>query len=58
MALFLTSMMMSSAAITLDSSKWFFGNALLMMAMPAGLAVYGFYVSRGGEAILGRRVLD
>jgi hypothetical protein len=57
-ALFLTNMMMSSAVITLDSSKWFFGNAMLMMAIPAGLALYGFYISRGGEPVFGRRVLD
>jgi len=31
---------------------------MLMIAMPAALAFYGFYVSRGGEPLLGRRVLD
>jgi hypothetical protein len=51
-------MMMSNAVITLDSSTWFFGNAMLMIAMPAAIAVYGFYVARGGEPLLGRRVLD
>ena len=56
--LFLTNMTMSSAVVTLDASKWFFGNSLLLMAMPAALAVYGFYASRGGEPLLGTRVLD
>ena len=27
-------------------------------AMPVALALYGFYVSRGGEPLLGRRILD
>jgi hypothetical protein len=56
--LFLTNLMMSGAVVTLDSSKWFFGNAMLLMALPTALAFYGFYVSRGGEPLLGRRVLD
>jgi hypothetical protein len=30
----------------------------LIMAIPAVLACYGFYVSRGGEPLFGRAVLD
>ncbi|HET7696715.1 MAG TPA: serine/threonine-protein kinase [Vicinamibacterales bacterium] len=56
--LFLVNMMMNTAVVTLDSSRWFFGNSLLLIAMPAAVACYGFYVSRGGEPLLGRRVLD
>jgi hypothetical protein len=56
--LFLTNFMMSSAAVTLDSSKWFFGNSVLLIAIPAALACYAFYASRGGEPLLGRRLLD
>jgi hypothetical protein len=56
--LFLTNFMMSSAAVTLDSSKWFFGNSVLMIAIPAALACYAFFASRGGEPLLGRRLLD
>lgn len=56
--LFLTNVMMSSAAATLDSSKWFFGNSVLVVAIPALLACYAFYASRGGEPLLGRRLLD
>ena len=51
-------LMMSSAAVTLDSSKWFFGNSVLLIAIPAALACYAFYASRGGEPLLGRRLLD
>jgi serine/threonine-protein kinase len=56
--LFLTNEMMSSAAVTLDSSRWFFGNSVLIVAIPVALACYAFYVSRGGEPLLGRRLLD
>jgi predicted Ser/Thr protein kinase len=56
--LFLTNEMMSSAAVTLDSSKWFFGNSMLIIALPVALACYAFYASRGGEPLLGRRILD
>ena len=56
--LFLVNVMMSSALVTLDPSRWFFGNAMLLLALPAAIAAYGFYVSRGGEPLLGRRVLD
>ena len=56
--LVLTNQMLSSAAVTLDSSQWFFGNSVLTIAVPAALACYAFYASRGGEPLLGRRLLD
>jgi hypothetical protein len=56
--LFLVLFMMSSATFTFDSSRWFFGDSILLMAIPAALALYGFYVSRGGEPLFGRPVLD
>jgi serine/threonine-protein kinase len=56
--LFLVNLMTSSAVVTLDSSKWFFGSSVLLIAMPIALAGYGFYVSRGGEPLFGRRLLD
>jgi len=56
--MFLVNLTTESAVITLDSSKWFFGDSLLLIAIPVGLAVYGFYVSRGGEPLLGTRLLD
>jgi serine/threonine-protein kinase len=56
--LFLVNLMTTSALVTLDPSKWFFADSLLLIAMPVALACYGFYVSRGGEPLLGRRILD
>ena len=56
--LFLANFVMSSAVVTLDPSKWFFPTSALLIAIPAALALYGFYVARGGEPLLGRRVLD
>jgi len=56
--LFVVNIMTSSAVITLDPSKWFFGDSLLLIAIPVGLAIYGFYVSRGGEPVFGSRLLD
>jgi len=56
--LFFIYFVMGSAAITLDSSRWFFSSSLVLIAIPALLAAYGFYASRGGEPIFGARLLD
>jgi hypothetical protein len=56
--LYFVSFTMSSAAVTLDTSRWFFRDSLVMLAIPALLAFYGFYASRGGEPLLGARLLD
>jgi predicted Ser/Thr protein kinase len=56
--LFLVYFMLSSAAVTLDPSRWFFGDSVLLLLVPAALACYGFYASRGGEPLFGRRLLD
>jgi hypothetical protein len=58
MTLFLVNLLMSGAVVTLDPSNWFFADSLLLMAVPATLAFYGFVVSRGGEPLFGRAVLD
>ncbi len=58
MVLFLVNFIISNAIVTFDPSKWFFGDSLLLMMIPAALALYGFYISRGGEPLLGRRLLD
>ena len=55
--LFFVEFMFSGAAITLDPSSWFFGDSLLLILIPTTLALYGFYASRGGEPLLGRRSL-
>ena len=58
MALFLVNFLTSATLVTLDPSKWFFGDSMLLIAMPVAIASYGFYVSRGGEPLLGKRLLD
>jgi hypothetical protein len=58
MAAFLVNFMIANAVVTFDASRWFFGDSVLLMAVPAALACYGFYISRGGEPLLGRRLLD
>jgi hypothetical protein len=47
-----------STVLTLDPSKWFFPASAWMLALGIALAGYGFYAARGGEPLLGRRILD
>ena len=56
--LFLVDSIVSGAAFTLDTSRWFFADAMLVLLIPVAMACYGFYASRGGEPLLGRRLLD
>jgi predicted Ser/Thr protein kinase len=56
--LFLVENIITNAAFTLDTSKWYFADSLLVLLIPITMAVYGFYASRGGEPLLGRRLLD
>jgi len=56
--LFFVNFVLSSAIVTLDTSRWFFSTSLIQLAIVASLALYGFYASRGGEPIFGRRLLD
>jgi hypothetical protein len=58
MVLFLVNFVISNAAFTLDTSAWFFTDSLLVTLIPIAMACYGFYASRGGEPLLGRRILD
>lgn len=58
MTMFFVSFILSSGVMTFDPSRWFFGNSLLLMLIPAALACDGFYASRGGEPLFGRRLLD
>ena len=57
-AAFFVLYVMGNAVITLDTTRWFFSDSVLQLLIPAGLAVYGFYVSRGGEPIFGGKLLD
>jgi len=50
--------LMANAVITLDTSRWFFSDSLVQLLIPAALACYGFYASRGGEPIFGNKLLD
>ena len=43
---------------TLNPSVWFFPQWLGLMLFIASLAAYGFYASRGGEPLFGKRLLD
>jgi serine/threonine-protein kinase len=56
--MFFVNFVLSSAVLTLDTSKWFFPTSATLLLMVAGLAIYGFYASRGGEPLLGRRILE
>jgi serine/threonine-protein kinase len=56
--LFLVNHFVTNAGVTLDTSRWFFADALLPIVATALLAWYGFYASRGGEPLFGRRLLD
>jgi serine/threonine-protein kinase len=56
--MFFVNFILSSAVITLDTSRWFFGVSVIQLVIPSALALYGFYASRGGEPIFGARLLD
>jgi serine/threonine-protein kinase len=58
MTLFFVNFALSTSVPTLDTSKWFFPASAGLLLFIALLAVYGFYASRGGEPLLGRRILD
>jgi serine/threonine-protein kinase len=49
---------LSSAVLTWNSAAWFFSTSVTLLLIMAALSVYGFYASRGGEPLLGRRILD
>jgi serine/threonine protein kinase len=49
---------LSSAVLTSNSAAWFFSTSVTLLFIMTALAVYGFYASRGGEPLLGRRILD
>lgn len=54
----LVNIMIGSAILTFDPTRWFFADSMVLVAIPAALAVYGFYVSRAGEPLFGRAVID
>ena len=56
--LVVTQFIVGNGVLTFDMSRWFFTNSLLLLLIPTGLAIFGFYASRGGEPLLGRQLLD
>jgi predicted Ser/Thr protein kinase len=50
--------LVGSAVLTADPSKWFFPASTALLLCIAALATYGFYAARGGEPLLGTRILD
>jgi serine/threonine-protein kinase len=56
--LFFVNFVLGSSALTIDASRWFFPSTLTALLLVASLAAYGFYSSRGGEPLLGRRLLE
>jgi serine/threonine-protein kinase len=57
-AFFAFQFIVSNAALTLDTTRWFFPTSMGLLAGVAAIAVYGFYAARGSEPLLGARVLD
>ena len=56
--MFFINFMLSLAVLTLDTSRWFFPQTAAALLLVAVFAIYGFYASRGGEPLLGTRLLD
>ena len=55
---FAVNILLQSGVFTLDPSRWFFPASTTLLLIVAALAFYGFYASRGGEPLLGKRILD
>ena len=58
MTFFAVNFLLQIGVITLDPSLWFFPASTALLLIVSALAVYGFYASRGGEPLLGKRILD
>jgi len=58
MTFFAVNFLLQIGVITLDPSLWFFPASTTLLLIVSALAVYGFYASRGGEPLLGKRILD
>jgi tRNA A-37 threonylcarbamoyl transferase component Bud32 len=56
--LFFVNFALATSVPTLDVSKWFFPASTGLLLFIAALAAYGFYASRGGEPLFGRRILE
>ena len=58
MTFFVVNFLLTAGVLTLDPSRWFFPGSTALLLIVSALAFYGFYASRGGEPLLGRRILD
>jgi hypothetical protein len=58
MTFFAVNFFLQYGVLTLDPSRWFFPASIALLLIVSTLAVYGFYASRGGEPLLGKRILD
>jgi serine/threonine-protein kinase len=58
MTFFAVNFLLQYGVLTLDPSRWFFPTSIGLLLIVSALATYGFYASRGGEPLLGRRILD
>ena len=58
MTFFAMNFLLQSGVLTLDPSRWFFPTSTALLLIVSALAFYGFYASRGGEPLLGKRFLD
>jgi hypothetical protein len=55
---FLVFLTLTNFPLTTDLSKAYAGTSVWLMAATAALAMFGFYASRGTEALFGRTILD
>ena len=58
MTFFVVNFLLNAGVLTLDPSRWFFPTSTVLLLIVAAMAFYGFYASRGGEPLLGKRFLD
>jgi hypothetical protein len=58
MTFFAVNFFLQYGVLTLDPSQWFFPTSTALLLIVSALAIYGFYASRGGEPLLGKRILD
>ena len=58
MTFFAVNFFLQYGVLTLDPSLLFFPTSIALLLIVSALAIYGFYASRGGEPLLGKRILD
>ena len=58
LAFFMVNFLLNVAVLTLDPGRWFFPASTILLLTVSAIAIYGFYASRGGEPLLGKRLLD